>query len=292
MSKGFIKIPRSLLEHPFVRSCPDACFRLLITILEHMAYQKCLQDDHGVSIEIQPGEFMCTYRQLEQLTGIKKSTIDRYVSSFFNVKILGHKVGHVKTIINIVHTDTREMFLKTEKIEMGQEPGQKWDKNGTQKKNRRTKELKESSSNKVADAPAAASLDFSELEKMGLPPASFKSVKSAGLTQEELNHGIAYCRSGITLKKGLGAAIIASGRGRYEIQETINPEVNKRYAMAVFESYASPDCRLEIANSGVEIIHKDGLKYYGEVLFDDVRFKQNLEKHLKERNFKQKAGKK
>lgn len=290
MSKGYLRIPRSLLEHSFVRSCPDACFRLLITILENMAYEPCLQDDHGVSIQLQPGEMICTYRQLADLTGIKKTTVERYVSSFFNVKILGHKVGHVKTIISVLHADTRALFYKDVSEKMGQEVGQKWDKNGTQKKNKRTKEHKENNNNKeenVADAPV---VDFSKLEKLNFSKASIDSIKKT-FAKEKLDQSrfdIAFSHiSSNSAQKSPPAYFLWAARSLDENENIIDPSANKRHAMAISETYRSSDCRIDIFEKCVEIISSNGQICYVAIPYESKGFKNNLQKHLLERNFKQ-----
>jgi hypothetical protein len=106
MTTGFIQIPRSLLSHPTVRTCSDSYFRILFTIIENLAFAPCQQDDHGKLIDLQPGQFMCTDRELEKLTGSSDSTCRRAIARFESVGIMKQEVKHTKKIITFTHLDT------------------------------------------------------------------------------------------------------------------------------------------------------------------------------------------
>lgn len=155
-----IRIPRSLLSHPTVRGMTDIQFRMLIYILENAAYTKHEMDDHGISVILEPGQFMFTYRDLANEFGTSKGAIERFLARLKSGKIAGHKQGHTKTILTFTHSDTCEIFKRQPGTQTGTSGGQvediKEEREKEKKVNIKEKETKENAA-KAAPSFLAAS---------------------------------------------------------------------------------------------------------------------------------------
>ena len=149
MSQGFIQIPRSLLQHATVRSCPDAQFRMLICIIENAVFLPCQFDDHGKLIQVLPGQFCTTLRDLAKLANIEKNDVERGLKRFFQVEILRHEVRHTKTIITITHKDTYDLIKSYSETRSETKVRQERDKSETQKDNVDNAETEEKKKKKL-----------------------------------------------------------------------------------------------------------------------------------------------
>lgn len=99
MSEGYIQITRELINDPNVRAAPIAQRWILITILEFCCFKPKKIDDHGVIIDLLPGQCMITLRSFAEYIGAEKNDVERAIARFSKVKILRQEVRHKKTII-------------------------------------------------------------------------------------------------------------------------------------------------------------------------------------------------
>lgn len=99
---SFVQIFRDLLRDPSVTSLPPSYRVVLYTLLDYACFSKCKQDDHGVLIDLLPGQFMCTIRGLADLANVGKNDAERALSKFVDLKIVRQEVRHRKTVITIL----------------------------------------------------------------------------------------------------------------------------------------------------------------------------------------------
>ena len=59
-------------------------------------------DDHGKLIDLLPGQFMCTIRQLADISNVGKNDAERALKKFVDFKIVRQEVRHTKTIITVL----------------------------------------------------------------------------------------------------------------------------------------------------------------------------------------------
>lgn len=113
MAKGFLQIPRSLLEHPTIESLNDKHFRIFIKLLQKMCYRPCKQDDHGVTIDLEPGQFMFTFRDLAKELKVSVGALQRILARLTSVQISTHKTIHTKTILTFTFPDICALLKKS-----------------------------------------------------------------------------------------------------------------------------------------------------------------------------------
>lgn len=107
----FTMIQNEIAKDPIISAAPVAQRWLLIVIMLNCAYTKTTKDDHGVKIDLEPGQFLCTTRQLAELANIKKNDVERGIARFSKAKILRQEVRHKKTVITVlwgIFRDKRE----------------------------------------------------------------------------------------------------------------------------------------------------------------------------------------
>ena len=99
---GYIQILHDLFRHPSFISAPPSYRCVLITILDRACHAPCKQDDHGVIIDLLPGQFLCTIRQLAELANVGRKDVEHAIARFSKIEILGQEVRHRKTIFTIL----------------------------------------------------------------------------------------------------------------------------------------------------------------------------------------------
>lgn len=133
MSQGFIQIPRSLLEHPTILSLNDLHYRIFIHFLLRMTFSKCQQDDHGIIIDLMPGEYMFTLRKLASELGVDKGVLERLLVRLRDAKISRHETRHTKTVLTFTHSDLCELLRKYNETTFETKTRQDQDKIKTEK---------------------------------------------------------------------------------------------------------------------------------------------------------------
>lgn len=112
---GYLKIPRSLLTNPLWLELPFHYQHIFLVILQNVCYKNQKHDDHGIILDLQPGQWCVTYRQLAKLCHpqITKNDIERSVKKFILCGFLRQEVRHTKTVLSICHKDTLDLILQS-----------------------------------------------------------------------------------------------------------------------------------------------------------------------------------
>lgn len=148
MSYGYLRISRSLFDHPSYLSAPPAYCKVLTILLNRACFTDWTYNDHGVNISLKPGQMCCTIRELAEWADIPKTTVSRAVSRFLKDEILVQEVGHTKCIFTI----STKYLLQDRGTTFGTKAGQDRDTKEESKKER--KEIKET----ISKEPQAASI--------------------------------------------------------------------------------------------------------------------------------------
>ncbi len=101
-NSDFIQIYRDLLSHPSVVSSPPSYRCVLYTLLQYVCFAPCQQDDHGVLIDLKPGQFMCSIRHLAELANVGRKDVEHALDKFARFQIVGQEVRHRKSIFTIL----------------------------------------------------------------------------------------------------------------------------------------------------------------------------------------------
>jgi len=99
---SFIQIYRDLLTDPSFIGLPPSYRCVLFSLLANACFMPCQQDDHGVLIDLLPGQFMCTIRHLAEISNVGRKDAEHAISKFIALKIVGQEVGHRKSIFTIL----------------------------------------------------------------------------------------------------------------------------------------------------------------------------------------------
>ncbi len=169
---GFVKLPRALLSDKSFIKAPLSYKWVLITIFQHMAWKPEPMDDHGVSISVEIGQFLCTERRLAELAGVTKNEVHRAIKRFSKNNYVNQTIPYKKTLYTISKEYILEYeprseprsepnFLERKLEKVNQEVNQEVNQGRTI--NKESKEIKESKQEKK---DAAAFVDFSSIEKL------------------------------------------------------------------------------------------------------------------------------
>ncbi len=162
-NNSFVQIFRDLLRDPSVTSLPPSYRCVLFTLLDYACYSPCKQDDHGLLIDLLPGQFMCTIRGLADLANVGKNDAERSLAKFVDLKIVRQEVRHKKTIVTIL------WGLKIEKSETQSETKkrQERDTKEEQQENKNIKEEQQQTFDVVfSSLNCFAEIDISQKEKL------------------------------------------------------------------------------------------------------------------------------
>ena len=98
----FIQIYKDVFTDPSIVSLPPSYRIVLHTIFASVCFAPCKMDDHGKLIDLLPGQFMCTIRQLADISNVGKNDAERALKKFVDFKIVRQEVRHTKTIITVL----------------------------------------------------------------------------------------------------------------------------------------------------------------------------------------------
>lgn len=165
---GHIRIPRSLLSDPLWLDLKPTTQIIFFQIVSHVCFLPQKFDDHGVMIEILPGQVCTTIREILNWCGkhFTKNDIERSVKKLILCGFLRQEVRHVKSIITVCHKDTYELIKSNNETGFETNLRQDRDKIETQKK----KAKKEKHVNKEAIANGVAASFYESLFSL---PCSF-----------------------------------------------------------------------------------------------------------------------
>ena len=142
---------------------------------------------------------------------------------------------------------------------------------------------KETTTKKEADASVAAVFPF--LQGLGLSSEEIKTL-IAHRTEEGLKHAVAYSKT-VAAKESLVKLLMWAAKEMPNIPESIDIEENKKIAREFEETWHSKDCRIDVCSNAVEIISANGAICYIAIPYAIKGFRDNLQKNLLERKFKQ-----
>lgn len=98
----FVQVYRDLLLNPSFVGLPPSYRCVLFTLFAQASWAPCQQDDHGVLVDLLPGQFMCTIRHLADISNVGKNDAERSLKKFVDLKIVRLEVRHLKTVITIL----------------------------------------------------------------------------------------------------------------------------------------------------------------------------------------------
>lgn len=147
--KGYIRIPRSLLEDPKFKGAPPAFRIVLIEIINHAAIAAHDFNDHSKIVRVEVGEICFSLEIIRDLcgSGVSKKQVERSITYFKRVKFLGQRPGHRRSILKITHPDTYDLISKQTGTRVGTRPGQDRDisREGIERKEEKKRESARSS---------------------------------------------------------------------------------------------------------------------------------------------------
>src|SRR5690242_6657002 len=114
---GYIQLPRSLLNLSAFNEAPAAQRIVFIEIVSRAVFTVYNHNDHGFSIELQPGQLCASMRQLAEWANVDKNDVERGLARFSKAEILRHEVRHRKCVITITHRDTYDLILNQDETE-------------------------------------------------------------------------------------------------------------------------------------------------------------------------------
>lgn len=100
----YIKYTRDLHTNPVFKSLPYQYRHIFITLLVHMAFRPVRMNDHGVMIDILPGQLMVTFKEIVRLCDeedIDKSKVQRALILFEKTGLTRQETIHRKTVITV-----------------------------------------------------------------------------------------------------------------------------------------------------------------------------------------------
>ncbi len=138
MCNNYIKYSRDLHNHPVFKSFSYDYRHIFLTILINAAFKPISLNDHGVIIDLQPGQLMTTIRDLVRLCDeptIDRSKVARALSMFEKCQFSRQETRHKKTIITITLSNVYEKQKNEIETTIETKSRQDRDKIETEKKN-------------------------------------------------------------------------------------------------------------------------------------------------------------
>lgn len=109
-------IPLSIFQHHLFRSASAEQKLVLIYLIRKCVWKPTKFDDHGHTIELQPGQVAITIRDLAEEIGVDRNVVARALKKFVcetgPEQIARQEVRHVKTIVTFTHPDICEIIKK------------------------------------------------------------------------------------------------------------------------------------------------------------------------------------
>lgn len=126
---GYFSLPRSFTRDPLWLDMPLAYQHVFLVILDHACWQDQLFDDHGMMIQLKPGQLCTTVRDLAKKCGkgITYMIVHRAIEKLGMYRFLRQEVQHIKSVLSI--TDKRVYDLIVKSYETGCATGLKQDCN-------------------------------------------------------------------------------------------------------------------------------------------------------------------
>jgi len=173
-SAGYFRFPRELFTSDLWKDLSYEYRHIFMTILNYAAFKPTTQNDHGHIIDIKPGQFLTTYRDLVRLCddeNIDKSKIERALTRFEKCGFSRQETRHVKTLITITEPNICKYLEKENETRNENKTRQDRDKIETQKNN----DNKENKENKYINDSESVTFQEEEVveeiaRKVEIPP--------------------------------------------------------------------------------------------------------------------------
>ena len=162
MCNNFVKYSRDLHNDPIFKSFSYDYRHIFLTILVNAAFKPMSLNDHGVVIDIQPGQLMTTLVDLVRLCDeptVNKSKVERALACFEKFQFSRHETRHRKTIITITLSNIYEKQKNEVETTIETKTRQDRDKIETQKKNEKNDKNKKN----ISYVPTPAGLRLSDI---------------------------------------------------------------------------------------------------------------------------------
>lgn len=153
---GYIRLPRSLLDHPGYAGAHAIHRIVLLKIIELAGWHERQFNDQGHILNIGVGEVCISVRQLAEECGkgCSKHWVTGAISVFTALSFLGQRVGHQRLILKVTHRDTYELIKNVGRTASRTEVGQQSDTNEDHKNIKKRKEKSEPTASAVDNADA------------------------------------------------------------------------------------------------------------------------------------------
>lgn len=153
----YIKYSRNLHTNPVFKGFSYQYRHIFLTILVNVTYKSLIVNDHGVLIDLKPGQLMTTLRDLVRLCDepdIDKSKIERALTFFEKCQFSRQETRHRKTIITITESSICAILNLQNETTIETKSRQDRDKIETEKKKDK-KEKKDKKKEKIEKEKAS-----------------------------------------------------------------------------------------------------------------------------------------
>lgn len=120
---GYFSLPRSFTRDPLWLDLPLEYQHVFLVILDHACWKPQKFDDHGVIIDLKPGQLCTTERDLAKKCNkkITRIIVQRAIAKLKVYSFLIQEVIHVKSVLSICDKRIFDLIIKN--CEPGNEPG-------------------------------------------------------------------------------------------------------------------------------------------------------------------------
>lgn len=119
---GYFSLPRSFTRDPLWLDLSIEYQHVFLVILDHACWKNQKFDDHGVIIDLKPGQLCTTERDLAKKCNkkITRIIVQRAIEKLETYRFLIREVSHIKSIISIIDKRVYDLIVKED--EPGNEP--------------------------------------------------------------------------------------------------------------------------------------------------------------------------
>ncbi len=113
-SQGHFNIPRSITRSTQYYSMPSKYKVIFQTILDHVSYKSEKFNDHGILIDLEPGQLCISIRELAKISGpdISRDDVVGFLRPTNICQTLRHEVRHRKSIITVIHPELCALYKR------------------------------------------------------------------------------------------------------------------------------------------------------------------------------------
>lgn len=162
--QGYIRLPRSLLEHPMFKDAPCEYQVLYLVMFQHAAIAPYDINDNGKLVRLEVGEICFSIDQLQKMCGkhVSAKQVERGIVYFRKCHFAGQRPGHRRSILKITHSESYDLISRATGTRSGTRPGQDRDINREDKEGKEEKKK----TTKKKSAAASAQLAVEKIEKI------------------------------------------------------------------------------------------------------------------------------